>query len=123
MKQYSIGVILALVAVVVVMGCSTTSNTTLLPEQNNTYKVISFASTESAANKSAVSRATDVCNQSGKSMVVLNHASKYQGGLTKGDKQLIKTGSEIASLIDGQNLSVDPSSSDDYKVVIEFQCQ
>ena len=123
MKQYRIGVLVALIAFVMAMGCSTTSNTTLLPEKDNTYKVISFGSTESGANKSAVSRATDVCNQSGKSMVVLNHASKYQGGLAKGDKQLIKTGSEIASLLDGQDLSVDPSSADDYKVVIEFQCQ
>ena len=107
----------------ILAGCSTTSNTVVLPEKDSKYKVIAFGSSEKDANQSAVAKATDVCKQSGKSMVVLNHASKYQGGLAKGDKELIKAGSEIAGLIEGKNLSIDPSSSNDYKVVIEFQCE
>jgi len=104
-------------------GCSTKSNTVVLPEKDSKYKVIAFGRSEKDANQSAVAKATDVCKKSGKSMVVLNHASKYQGGLAKGDKELIKAGSEVASLIEGKNLSIDPSSSNDYKVVIEFHCQ
>lgn len=113
----------AITVFILASGCSTTSNTVVLPEKDSKYQVIAFGSSEKDANQSAVSKATDVCKQSGKTMVVLNHASKYQGGLAKGDKELIKTGSEIASLIEGENLSIDPSSSNDYKVVIEFECK
>ncbi|MFP4285089.1 MAG: hypothetical protein ACLFQG_06005 [Desulfovermiculus sp.] len=95
----------------------------MLPEKDSKYQVIALGSSEKDANQSAVSKATDVCKQSGKTMVVLSHASKYQGGLAKGDKELIKAGGEIASLIEGKDLSIDPSSSDDYKVVVEFQCE
>ncbi|MBS3780129.1 MAG: hypothetical protein KGY41_07010 [Desulfovermiculus sp.] len=94
-----------LFAVLMLTGCSTTPNTVVLPEKDSKYKVIAFGSSEKDANQSAVAKATDVCKQSGKSMVVLNHASKYQGGLAKGDKELIKAGSEVASLIEGPNHS------------------
>lgn len=92
-------------------------------EKDSMYKVIAFGSSEKKANQNAVSKATDVCKQIEKTVVVLSHASKYQGGMAKGDKELIKTGSEIASLIEGKDLSIDPSSFDDYKVVMEFQCE
>jgi len=110
-------------ALILAVGCSTASNTVLLPEKGGKYQVIAFGSSETEANKSAVAKATDVCNQSAKTMVVLNHASTYQGGMAKGDKELLKFGSEIASLIDDSDLSVDTSSAEDYKVVLEFACQ
>lgn len=108
---------------IVLIGCSTPSNTVVLPEKNGIYQVITFGSSETKANKAAVAKATDVCNSEGKSMLVLKHASKYQGGLAKGDKELIKAGTELASLIENKDLSIDPSSSNDYKVIMKFQCQ
>ncbi|MFO7803469.1 MAG: hypothetical protein R6V55_14355 [Desulfovermiculus sp.] len=118
------GILLSAVsALILAVGCSTASNTVLLPEEDGKYQVIAFGSSETEANKSAVAKATEVCNQSAKTMVVLNHASTYQGGMAKGDKELLKFGSEIASLIDDSDLTVDTSSAEDYKVVLEFECQ
>ncbi len=104
-------------------GCGPTSQSVVLPEKDNVYKVITFGSSETEANQEAVAKATETCNKCNKNMVVLKHATKYQGGLAKGDKELIKAGSELASLIEEKNLSIDPSSSNDYKVIIKFQCQ
>ncbi|MFP4049985.1 MAG: hypothetical protein ACOCVE_06370 [Desulfovermiculus sp.] len=123
MIKHALLLLAAISVFILASGCSTTSNTVVLPEKDSKYQVIAFGSSEKDANQSAVSKATDVCKQSGKTMVVLSHASKYQGGLAKGDKELIKAGGEIASLIEGKDLSIDPSSSDDYKVVVEFQCE
>lgn len=118
-----IGLYLTAVCVLVLAACSTPSNTVVLPEKEGIYKVITFGSSESEANKEAVAKATDVCTKANKSMIVLKHASKYQGGMAKGDKELIKAGTEIASVIEGKNLSIDPSSSNDYKVVMKFRCE
>ncbi|MFP4213969.1 MAG: hypothetical protein ACLFRL_07640 [Desulfohalobiaceae bacterium] len=105
------------------IGCSTKSNTVVLPEDDGVYKVVALNSSENAANQEAVSKATETCNDLDKSMVVQNHASKYQGGMAKGDKELLQVGSEIASMFDEDALPVDASSSNDYKVVIEFKCK
>jgi precorrin-6B methylase 2 len=123
MKNIIIATLILASLAIVLIGCGTVSNTVLLPENKGTYKVIAFGSSEAEANKAAVAKATKVCNDCNKTMIVQKHASKYQGGLSKGNKELIKAGSEIASLIEDKNLSIDPSSSNDYKVIIQFKCQ
>jgi hypothetical protein len=123
MKKSKIVISLTTMLGLFLAACGTTSNSVVLPEKNGVYTVITFGSSEKVANQEAVTKATSICSECNKSMIVLKHASKYQGGLAKGDKELIKTGSEIASLIEGKDLSIDPSSSNDYKVVMKFQCQ
>jgi len=109
--------------VVVLVGCGATSNSVVLPQEGGIYQVITFGSSERQANQEALSQAHDTCEQIGRGVIVLNHATKYQGGLAKGDKELIQIGSKIASMLDDGILPINTSSPNDYKVVMQFRCE
>ncbi|MFN2343749.1 MAG: hypothetical protein ABR542_10355, partial [Desulfonatronovibrio sp.] len=95
-------------------GCSTTPNTVVLPQEGGTYQIVAYSSSENQANQDAVEKATDVCNQRNQHMIVMSHASQYQGGLAKGDKELLNVASQVATVLDPSFSSVDTSSSEDY---------
>ncbi|MFP4110594.1 MAG: hypothetical protein ACLFTF_06160 [Desulfonatronovibrio sp.] len=109
--------------VLVLWGCAPTSNSVVLPGEDGKYQVVTFGSSEKSANQEALAKATETCEQKNQSVIVVNHATQYQGGLGKGDKELLKIGGQIASMIEGQDYSLDTSSPDDYKVVMEFKCR
>ncbi|WP_045214715.1 hypothetical protein [Desulfonatronovibrio magnus] len=113
---------LSLACLIFLTGCAA-SNSVIMPQEGGTYQIVTYGSSERQANQEAVSEATKVCNEAGRNMIVLNHASKYEGGLAKGDKELIQLGSQIASMLDGKISPVNTSSPNDYKVVIHFRCE
>lgn len=104
-------------------GCSTTPNAVVLPQEGGTYQIVAYAGSENQANQDAVEKATDVCNQKNQHMIVISHASQYQGGMAKGDKELLHVASQVATVLDPSFSSVDTSTSEDYKVVMHFKCE
>lgn len=94
-------------------GCA---STTVFPEGNNRYSLVSTSFSESSALEDAKKKATEVCNQQNQTLIVLKHKSVYQG-IDKRDKAII----DIAdTVLNGNTTST--SNSDDYKVTMKFRC-
>jgi hypothetical protein len=103
----------AAAALLLLTSCA---NTTIYPESNGTYSLVSTSVSQSAAEKDAKEKASKQCEKQGKHLVVLNHKSKYQG-MNKADKAVIGLAS---TLLVGTNTT---NSSDDYIVQLKFSCK
>jgi len=104
----------------IIAGCA---QTTIMPEGNDTYSVVSNSSSEGYAFKDALNKGTELCQKEGKSIKVLSHKGTYQGA-SKDTKAMMGTLSGVASILSKGNggSSYDGSSSDDYKVALRFKC-
>ena len=95
-------------------GCA---STTILPQGNGRYSLVSTSASESAAITDAKKKATEECQKQNKHLVVLKHHSKYQG-IDKSEKAVINI---AGALLTGTSSSA--NSSDDYKVTMTFSCR
>lgn len=99
-----------------VLGCA---STTIYPEGNNAYSLVTTSSEQSYAEKDAQSQADKQCTALGKSLVVLQHQTSYHG-----------VNKESAALIGLATLVVNPkqphnpaTSNSDYEVRMKFMCR
>lgn len=97
----------------ILAGCA---STTILPEGNGRYSLVTTSSSESYAIKDAKKKAAEKCAEENKALVVLTHKSTYQG-IDKNEKAII--GLAGAVLAGNSNTS----SPDDYKVTMKFRCK
>ena len=107
---------LALVSLtsVLLAGCA---STTIFPGPNNSFSLVTTSSEQSYAEKDAKTKAEDYCLARGKSLVVLDHQTKYNGA-DKSSVALIGLASAV--LTDGPNPA---QSSNDYEVRVKFICK
>ena len=106
---------LAISMLVLLSACASPSfNATILPQQNNTYTSIATASTQNVALENAVGKATEVCKEKKKNLIVLDR------------KEELKTDSgaqttQITKLFAGTALDMD--NSENNKVTLQFKCE
>jgi len=101
-------------------GCSTTT-TTLYPQSNGKFQVVSLSRAQGSGVSSAMRKAQQVCQAQGKHAVILKHTSRYQGT----DKQvgeISEVASTIASDVTG-NFIPSLKQNNDYKSVLLFRCK
>ena len=102
------------VIAVALTGCA---STTIFPEKNNQFSLVTTSSSEGVAEKEALKKAEEYCAKRGQNLVVLEHQSTYQG-VDKTHKALI--GLTGALLTNNQMYSA--NSDDDYRVNLRFTC-
>ena len=95
-------------------GCS---STTVYPEGNNTYSLVTTSRAQSRAEKGAESKAEKYCKKKGKKLVVLTHKTKYQG---IGKEKAAIIGIAGALLTGGAGMG---NSNNDYQVSMKFACR
>ncbi len=96
------------------VGCA---STTIFPEGNGRYSLVSTSASESAALKGAQQKAAAECQKMGMGLKVLSHNAVYQG-VDKRDKAMLNLAGAILAGNGGT-----ANSSDDYKVTMKFRCQ
>ncbi len=96
------------------VGCA---STTILPEGNGRYSLVSTSSSESAALSDAKKKANEECLKQNKQLIVLKHHSVYQG-MDKTNKAMINL---AGALLAGNGGTA--NSSDDYKISMMFRCK
>lgn len=106
--------LILIILVALLTGCA---STTIMPNGNGRYSLISTSSSESAAITDAKKKATEECQKQNKQLIVLKHSSVYQG-MDKTNKAMINlAGALLAGTANSAN------SSEDYKVNMLFRCK
>ena len=107
----------------VLAGCATMANTTIFPTEGGVYQAISTSSSGNAALKDNIKKATDTCQQQGKSFVVISQKIRYHG-VDQNLKKMANMASDAAFFSSGAFIPTSSlSSSDDYKVTTVFKCK
>ena len=107
----------------VLTGCATVANTTIFPTEGGIYQAISTSSSGNDALKDNIKKASDTCQQQGKSFVVISQKSRYHG-VDQNLKRMANMASDVAFFNSGAFLPTSSlSSSDDYKVTTFFKCK
>lgn len=90
-------------------------NTTIYPEENNTFSSVTTSSMQTSAESNALKDAEKHCKKAGKRLTVINHQTQYNG---------TTTGNKIAGAIVGGVIGMpNPAISDnDYTVKMRFRC-
>ena len=102
-------------------SCSTTRST-VIPQGGNKYTVVTTGSDEGKTTQAAMNKALETCKTIHKVAIVMKHTTKYQGGMSKGDKEAIDTAAKIASSFSHTFVS-GASSDSDYKATVVFRCK
>jgi hypothetical protein len=98
------------------MGCS---HTTIFEKDDGSFSLVTNAATESHAVSAANDEAREHCEKLSKRMVVVNQSSSYHGA-DKTAKAVIG----VVSMIGNKNGAYhDGSTTDDYKVDMNFKCK
>lgn len=108
----SIKYFLLLILILGVSAC----NTTIYPEENNTFSSVTTSSVQSSAESNAQSDAENYCKKRGQRLVVIKHQTNYYG-TTTGNKI---AGAIVGGIIGMHNPAV---SSSDYEVKLRFYCE
>lgn len=103
-------------AAALLAGCA---STTILPEGNGQYSLVSTSASESSAIHDAKSKATEECTKQGKHLKVLKYKSIYQG-MDKNERAVLNLAQNLLKKDNTPNIG--PDSSDDYKVTMKFKC-
>lgn len=104
---------LMITAIGFLSGCA---STTIYPEPNNTFSLVTTSSDQGYAEKDALKKATEHCQTSGRRLVVLKHNTIYQGA-DKNNAALIG----LASAVIGTGNTA--KSAEDYQVTMKFKCE
>jgi hypothetical protein len=118
MKKLSIAVI---GVCLILCGCATTK-TTVIPQERGKYTVIATGSDEGTTNEAAMKKAAKTCKVLNKTPIVLKHETRYQGGMSKKEKDVLNTAARVASAVTPGFIS-GASSDNDYKATIVFRCK
>jgi hypothetical protein len=100
---------------IIILGISA-CNTTIYPEENNTFSSVTNSSMQSSAESNAQKDAENYCKKRGKSLAVIKHQTNYYG-TTTGNKI---AGAILGGIIGMSNPAV---SSSDYEVKMRFRCK
>ena len=104
---------------ILVVGCA---DTTIYPEANNTYSLVTTSGKQGYAEKDALKKSSEYCNKTGKKLVVLSHQTAYHG-VEKTNAALIGLAS-LALTARQDSIGGNPATSNqDYEVTMKFTCQ
>ena len=103
----------------ILTGCSTVQ-TTVIPRANGNYEVIATAANSASAQQGAIDKATKVCQQQSKSLIVKKNHTVYQGA-GKELGELSQAFSTAASMNSNTYVPTTKSTTD-YKTTTTFQC-
>jgi len=100
---------------IIVLGVSA-CNTTIYPEENNTFSSVTTSSIQSSAESNAQKDVENYCKKRGKRLAVIKHQTNYNG---------TTTGNKIAGALVGGMIGLpNPAiSSSDYEVRMSFHCK
>ena len=101
-------------AAVLLVGCA---STTIYPEANGNYSLVTTSSDQGYAEKDAEKKAEAYCADNGRKLVVVSHQTAYHGA-DKNNAAFIGLASAI--LPQGSNPA---RSNQDYEVTMKFRCQ
>ena len=101
-------------AAILLAGCA---STTIYPEANDSFSLVTTSSEQGYAEKDAQQKATEYCTNLGKRLVVVHHETAYHGA-DKNNAAMIGLASAI--LTGGPNPA---RSNQDYEVKMQFKCQ
>ncbi|OWY39989.1 hypothetical protein CEK28_04420 [Xenophilus sp. AP218F] len=104
---------LVVCAVALLAGC-TSFKATILPQQNHTYSAIAMASSQKAALEDAVGKATEVCKEQKKQLVILNREEESK---SDGDS----TATQMTKMVVGTLFSI--RNDEDHKITLLFRCE
>jgi hypothetical protein len=99
---------------IVLAGCA---STTIYPEANDSFSLVTTSSDQGYAEKDASKKAAEYCTGLGKRLVVVHHETAYHGA-NKDNAAVIGLASAI--LTGGSNPA---KSNEDYEVKMQFKCQ
>lgn len=99
---------------IIIFGISA-CNTTIYPEENNTFSSVTTSSTQSSAESNAQKDAENYCKKRGKRLAVIKHQTNYYGTTT--DNKIV--GAIVSQVMDVPNPAI---SSSDYEVKMRFHC-
>ncbi len=111
--------IITLGTVMFLTGCSTVQ-TTVIPKAHGKYQVIATAENSADAQKGAINKATKVCQEQGKKLVVEKNQTTYHGsGKELGD---ISQALSSAAAMNSNTFIPTTKSNTDYKTITTFKC-
>ena len=110
----------ALVGIVIILASCSTVQTTVIPRANGNYEVIATAANSASAQQGAIDKATKVCQQQNKSLIVKKNHTIYQGA-GKELGELSQAFSTAASM-NSHTYVPTTKSTTDYKTTTTFQC-
>ncbi|MBN2689354.1 MAG: hypothetical protein JXR42_01945 [Gammaproteobacteria bacterium] len=102
-------------------GCASTTST-VYPQGNNSYTVITTSSAADNAASAAMKKANKVCAMHRKNIIVKDHYVKYQGAISRKNKEIVNTATEIAGSL-SKTFIPGMTSDTDYKAVVKFSCK
>lgn len=102
------------------VACSTTT-TTIYPGRHGVYQAVSLSRNQGDGVTASMQKARKICAAQGRSLVVLNHRSHYQGT----DKEAGEISEVASDAVLGTTGVYVPSlkQNNDYKTVIRFRCK
>ncbi len=104
----------------IITGCVDLNNSVVIPMEGNKYSVVSSADSDSNSIRAAMYKATGVCGEQNKNLVVLSNHTTYQGA-GKELGAITKIAHDVAFFNSG--LVIPSSKSDeDYKTTVIFRC-
>lgn len=101
-------------------GCAL-SDTAIVPMGNDQYKMVSTARSERNSLQGAINKATEMCQERKKRLVVLNSKTVYQG-IDKEAGAAANVALAVAATLT-HTAPVSTTRSDDYKTTLTYRCQ
>ena len=115
-----ISLILGTLGTVIFLASCSTVQTTVIPKAHGNYEVIATAQNSANAQRGAINKATKVCQEQGKILVVKKNRTIYQGsGKELGD---ISQALSTAAAMNTNTLLPSTKTNTDYKTVTTFKC-
>lgn len=97
------------------------TQSTLYPMDDGSYKVVSLASSESAASRASMDKANKTCSKSGNSLKVVKTKTQYQG-MDKNTEAMLGIASQVV-MVHGEPLKDNTDHSEDYRNTLYFTCE
>lgn len=118
MRKISL-ILITLGTFIFLTSCATVQ-TTVIPKADGNYQVIATAQNSADAQQGAINKATKVCQEQGKNLVVKKNRTIYQGsGKELGD---ISQALSTAATMNGNTFIPTTKTATDYKTVTTFKC-
>lgn len=115
-------ILLLTIVATITFGCATT-DTTIIPNADGSYTMNATDRTEAAALDGGINAATKACQGQGKTLAVLSHKTKYNGGmLDHSTKEAINNIAFMNAKKNQAPMNV-MDTSQDYTVNIKYQCK
>ncbi len=97
-------------------GCA---NTTIYPEGDNNFSLVTNSAYQSEAEREALDKATDYCAKMGRRLIVIHHQTNYHGP----DKTAAAMTEVASMMLSKDHETTSTRSNDDYEVTMKFTCE